>query len=87
MKVLAIKLTEDVESTKVAYVKNGKYFIRNGQDGFKKGVLSPVSIESLKRYGFRLVDTPPEFETGEDINSNIHRFSLNTSGSIEYSPY
>lgn len=84
MIIKAIKLTEDIESIKIAYEKNGKLFVRNGGDGFAKGQAAQADLSSLGKWGFRKVEPNPQFRDAEEIIDNIDKFSLDNSGVVKY---
>jgi len=84
--VKAMKLTEDPHSTKLLYEKDGTLFIRNGGDGFTRGVKSQSPFVSLRnKWGFREVENPPTFRDGAEIQRSIHLFNLKEDGRISYS--
>jgi len=84
--IKAMKLTEDPHSTKLLYEKDGVLFIRNGSDGFTKGVKSQSSLVSLKnKWGFRDVENSPTFGSGVEIQRALHLFDLKSDGNIVYS--
>lgn len=85
MYIRAIKITKDVASIKVAYDKDGKYFVRTGEDGFKKGVqIHGTPNDLVTTWGFRKVEDAPFFYDGEEIAENIHKFQMDNKGKIHY---
>jgi hypothetical protein len=84
MIVKAIKLTEDIESIKIAYEKHGKLYIRNGNDGFTTGNATQGDLSSLGKWGFRKVDPNPQFRDAEEIIDNLDKFSLDNTGVVKY---
>lgn len=85
IKVLAVKLTEDVESTKILYEKNGKKYVRCGGDGFSKGL--PTNQENLLyQFGYKKVDgdVVPEFRDGKHISENIQNFHLTRNNTVNF---
>ena len=84
MTVKAIKLTQDIESIKIAYEKNGKLYIRNGNDGFSTGHVAQGDLSSLGKWGFRKVDPYPQFRDSEEIIDNLAKFHLDSSGIVKY---
>lgn len=86
MRVIAVKLTEDPASTKVLYEKDGKSYIRDGDDGFKTGRLSKAPVTALlNKWGFRKVTNPPEFRDAEELVDGLEGFELSNDGSVSYS--
>lgn len=85
MKILAVKLTRDPSSTKVVYEKNGKQFIRSGEDGFVKGTATQAPLKALShKWGFRLVENPPEFRDADEIIDNLGKFEVKQDGTVSY---
>lgn len=84
MKVVAVKITEDVASFKLAYEKNGKIFVRSGEDQFTIGTRVHGSYSSLWKWGFRKVDNPPILRDSEELNQNYMKFQMKSDGSISY---
>lgn len=87
MKVVAIKMTKDIESIKIAYEKNGRLFIRSGADGFMLGKPCQSPLRGLGKWGFKTVEPNPEFRDSEEIIDNLDRFSMKSDGSIQYHDY
>jgi hypothetical protein len=85
IKVLAIKITSDIHSIKVAYEGgDGKLYVRSGMNGFKVGQPVQGSIESLGKWGFRKVINPPYFSDGSELHENIGKFQLKVNGEVTY---
>jgi len=85
MYVKAIKLTDDPHSTKVAYEKNGKLYVRSGNNKFSKGIPSPVPLSTLYTiWGFRKVTDAPYFYDGQELWENIQRFQMTRDGTVKY---
>lgn len=85
MLVLAMKLTDDPDSTKIIYEKDAKLYIRSGEDGFKIGKAVQTSLKSiLNKWGFRKIDNPPEFKDAGELVDNLSNFSLGSNGMILY---
>jgi hypothetical protein len=84
MVVKAMKLTEDIESIKIAYEKDGKLWVRNGNDGFKNGVRAQADLPSLGKWGFRKVDPNPTFRDADEIIDNLDKFQLDNTGVVKY---
>lgn len=86
MTIKAIKLTADKASIKVIYEKDGRLFIRTGDDKFKTGVPLQASLRSyMSKWGFRKVTEAPRMADGAEIEENIHRFQISPSdGSVSY---
>ncbi len=84
MLVKAIKLTDDVESIKIAYEKNGKLYIRSGTDGFEKGQPAQGDLSSLGKWGFRKVESGPELRDSDEIIDSLDKFSMNSSGIVKF---
>ena len=79
-----MKLTEDVDSIKVAYLKNGNLYVRSGKDGFAKGVKAQTDLSGLGKWGFRKVEPSPDFRDAEELINHLDRFGLDSSGVIKY---
>ncbi len=84
MKIVAMKLTSDPDSIKVAYEKNGVLYVRSGKDGFHTGTKAQSDFRSLGKWGFRKVDPNPEFRDAEELIDNLDKFSLDNKGVIRY---
>lgn len=82
--VKAIKLTDDVESIKVAYEKDGNLFIRDGKDGFSKGHKAQADLSSLGKWGFRKVEGTAQFRDAEELIDMLDKFHLDSSGVVKY---
>lgn len=87
MVVVAIKLTKDIDSIKVAYEKNGRLFIRSGADGFVVGQRCQSPLRGLDKWGFKTVEPNPEFRDAEEIIDNLDRFSMKADGTVQYHEY
>jgi hypothetical protein len=84
MIIKAMKLTEDIDSIKIAYEKNGKLWVRSGKDGFSNGTPVQSDFSSLGKWGFRKVDPNPQFRDAEEIIDNLDKFQLDNNGVIRY---
>lgn len=84
MRVEAVKITDDQSSFKIAYEKNGKYFVRSGEDNFSVGNKVHSNIESLWKWGFRKVENPPNFRDSDEMLQNYNKFQLKSDGSVTY---
>jgi hypothetical protein len=87
MIVVAIKLTKDIDSIKIAYEKNGRLFIRSGADGFVVGQPCQSPLRGLGKWGFKTVEPNPEFRDSEEIIDNLDRFSMKSDGTVQYHEY
>jgi hypothetical protein len=85
MRIVAAKLTEDRDSIRLAYEKNGKLFVRSGADDFKVGTPLTISVDNLYKWGYRKIINPPQFIDAGDVLNNIDKFELKTDGSVVYS--
>ena len=86
MTVIGIKLMDDEASTRVAYKKDGKVFVRKGTDNFSVGApLQGASEHLFSRFGYRRVENGPVFRDGTEIKENIHRFGMGRGGTAVYS--
>jgi hypothetical protein len=87
MQVVAVKLSKEPISIKVAYQKEGKLYIRTGEDGFTHGKPANAPLNSLlNKWGFRRVGNPPEFRDAEELIDGITGFGLQQDGTIKYQP-
>lgn len=84
MKVVAVKITQDKSSFKVAYEKNHKVYVRDGGHYFKIGKQAHDGYNSLWKWGFRKVENPPTFRDAQDIQDNYEAFQMKADGSITY---
>jgi len=85
MKVLAIKMSGDPHSMRVVYEKDGKTFMRTGEDGFESGRPLKAPLPALlNKWGFRKVDNPPEFRDSEELVDGLTGFELKNSGTVVY---
>lgn len=85
MTVKAIRLTEDIESIKVAYEKNGNLYVRNGNDGFKHGKKAQTNFASLGKWGFRKVEEPcPQFRDADELIDALDKFQMDSKGTVKY---
>lgn len=84
MKVVAVKITDDIGSFKLAYEKNGKTFVRSGEDHFIMGKQVHGSYKSLWKWGFRKVENPPFLRDSDDMEQNYMRFQMKADGSVAY---
>lgn len=85
MTVQAIKLTDDIESIKVVYEKNGKLYVRNGSDGFAKGIISRTGLSALGKWGFYKVEEPyPQFRDAEELINGLDKFQMDSQGKVKY---
>ncbi|MDP4224880.1 MAG: hypothetical protein Q8910_00725 [Bacteroidota bacterium] len=85
MVVKAIKLTKDSSSTKVVYEKDGTLFMRNGEDGFIKGIKVDAPLRSLiNKWGFKEIINPPIFNNGKEISQSLNRFELTDEGKVSF---
>jgi hypothetical protein len=85
-KVEAMRLTKDPYSTKIAYVKGDKTFVRTGKDNFKEGIAGP-RLDTLKAvWGFRTVETPPIMDRGEEVMKalSLGYFAINSRGNVDF---
>lgn len=86
MLVVAIKLTDIPDTTKVVYEKDGAMYIRTGADGFQEGKKAQTSLMAiLTKWGFTRVQNPPQFDHADDIIENLDRFQVKSDGSIVFS--
>ena len=86
MRVVGVKLTQDPHSTKVAYYKGDKLYIRTGKDNFRVGnEVTHDKVSLYTKWGFRKVDNPPILMDAQGIIDNLPKFHLSQSGSITYS--
>lgn len=85
MKVLAIKLTTDIDSIKVVYEKNGRTYVRSGVDGFTVGQPLGAPVRSLGKRGFSVVEPNPVFKNAEELIDNLDRFHMKSNGTVTYS--
>lgn len=87
LEVVAIKISQFPESTRVIYRKRGKLYIRTGEDGFLRGKPLQSTIEgACYKWGFYKVENPPTFRDGQELMDNIGRFNLKFNGLVTYSP-
>jgi len=85
MTIVGIKLTEDIDSIKVAYLKNDLLYVRNGKDGFAKGTKAQADLSSLGKWGFRKVEDPqPQFRDAEELIDSLDKFQMDNSGKVKY---
>lgn len=85
MKIVAMKLTDDIDSIKVAYYKNGTLYVRDGDDGFENGTKAITDLSGLGKWGFRKVDEPqPEFRDAEELIDHLDKFTMDNNGIIKY---
>jgi hypothetical protein len=84
MTIMAMKLTDDIDSIKIAYEKNGQLFVRNGSDGFANGTKAQTDLSGLGKWGFRKVEPNPQFRDAEEIIDAIDKFHLDNNGVIKY---
>lgn len=85
MYIKYMRVTKDESSIKVAYEKDGRFYVRSGKDGFSRGVpIKGEGTSTLATWGFRTVNRAPYFYDGEEIKQNISRFSMNRDGTVDY---
>ncbi|MNI89610.1 hypothetical protein D3C73_1470310 [compost metagenome] len=81
-----MKFSADPEAIKVLYEKEGKLYIRAGQDGFETGKAANAPLKSIiNKWGFRTVENPPEFRDAEELLDGLPNFELKSDGKISYS--
>lgn len=86
MLVVAIKLTDSPDTTKIVYEKDGAMFIRSGSDGFQNGTKAQTNLKAIvTKWGFTRVDNPPQLKDADDIVDNLDKFQLKSDGSIVFS--
>lgn len=86
MIVHGVKLTNDISSRKVLYEKNGKFFIRNGTDRFKRGKPTTRSYSSyFTQSGYRKMKEPlPAFRDSEEMLEGVTKFIMSEGGRVEH---
>ena len=85
MHVLGVKLTTDPTSNKIAYIRDGKTFVRSGSDDYKVGTpLQGASDHLFTRFGYRKVDASVVFRDGEEMRENASRFAPAPKGKAIY---
>lgn len=85
MYIRAIRLTKDTSSIKVAYERDGKYYVRSGKDNFRKGIpLNGNPSNLVATWGFRKIEDAPYFYDGSEIAENIGKFQMDNKGRVLY---
>jgi len=85
MRILAIKMSIDPKSCKVAYSKDGILYIRNGSDDFAVGVKCEFRTKSLvDKWGFSEIKNPPDMKNGKQILRNLNKFQLDSTGKVSF---
>ncbi|MNJ80570.1 hypothetical protein D3C77_789960 [compost metagenome] len=60
--------------------------MRTGEDGFERGKPLKAPLKAvLNKWGFRVVENPPEFRDAEELIDNLTGFSLNNDGKVTFS--
>lgn len=86
MIVHGVKMTEDIESRKVLYERDGKFFIRSGNDDFHRGKPLGRSYRSyFTQSGYRKMKEPlPMFRDKEELAEGVRNLSVVDGGKVEY---
>lgn len=83
MVVIGAKLSKDVRSTKVAYAKGDKIFIRSGRDKFREGrIIQTTQAGLYGKWGFRKMESNFEVQDGEEMYNRAKEFELTSDGKV-----
>lgn len=75
-----------MRSVKVAYSKNGFFYLRTGKDGFKTGNKVKNMDSLINTWGYRRLEDPVKLRDSEELVEALkqRRFSIGEDGDATY---